>query len=50
MAAFNVIRAASYFSEYLRAKLAAGLMFYMMTQKPKIDSLSEAGEKKVSVI
>lgn len=47
MAALTVVRAASYFPEYLRAKLSAGLIFSMMSQKPRIDSFSEAGEKKV---
>uniref|UniRef100_A0A915BU20 ABC-type xenobiotic transporter n=1 Tax=Parascaris univalens TaxID=6257 RepID=A0A915BU20_PARUN len=43
MASVTVLAAASYFPEYIRARLSAGLMFHMMNRKPKIDNLSEAG-------
>ena len=37
---------ASYFPEYTRAKLSAGLIFHMLKQEPGIDNLSEGGERK----
>ncbi|KAI6195927.1 Multidrug resistance protein pgp-3 [Aphelenchoides besseyi] len=43
MASFTVMMAATYFPEYLRARVAAGLMFQMMETKPKIDSNSTTG-------
>ncbi|CAD5216666.1 unnamed protein product [Bursaphelenchus xylophilus] len=43
MASITVIAAASFFPEYIRAKVAAGLMFKMMRHETKIDSLSDAG-------
>ncbi|KAI6184692.1 P-GlycoProtein related [Aphelenchoides bicaudatus] len=38
MASFTVMGAANYIPEYLRARIAAGLMFGMMNEKPKICS------------
>lgn len=43
MAALLIIAAATYFPEYIKARLSAGLMFTMMKEKPKIDSLSNGG-------
>ncbi|KAI6170210.1 Multidrug resistance protein pgp-3 [Aphelenchoides besseyi] len=43
MASFTLMSAATYFPEYLRARVAAGLMFQMMETKPKINSNSTAG-------
>ncbi|VDM47070.1 unnamed protein product [Toxocara canis] len=43
MASVTVLAAASYFPEYIRARLSAGLMFHMMDRAPQIDNLSEAG-------
>lgn len=39
--------ASSYFPEYLKAKFAAGLIFKMLADEPKIDSLSKGGKKPV---
>lgn len=47
MASVTVLAAASYFPEYIRARLSAGLMFHMMNRTPKIDNLSEAGLRQV---
>ncbi|KAI6230482.1 Multidrug resistance protein pgp-3 [Aphelenchoides fujianensis] len=43
MASFTVMMAATYFPEYIKARVAAGFIFHMMEAKPKIDSNSEAG-------
>ncbi|CAD5212275.1 unnamed protein product [Bursaphelenchus okinawaensis] len=45
LASITVIAAASFFPEYIRAKVAAGLMFKMMRHETKIDSLSDNGMK-----
>uniref|UniRef100_A0A914DVT8 p-glycoprotein n=1 Tax=Acrobeloides nanus TaxID=290746 RepID=A0A914DVT8_9BILA len=37
--------AASYFPEYSKARLAAGIIFKMLGEKPKIDSLMPGGKK-----
>ncbi|VDM84118.1 unnamed protein product, partial [Strongylus vulgaris] len=37
--------AASYFPEYIRARISAGIMFTMMRRRPKIDNMSYQGEK-----
>jgi ABC-type multidrug transport system fused ATPase/permease subunit len=44
MASFSIIAAATYFPEYIRAKVSAGLMFNMMQEQPAIDSTNEAGK------
>ncbi|RCN29758.1 ABC transporter transmembrane region [Ancylostoma caninum] len=36
---------ASYFPEYIRARISAGIMFTMMRKRPKIDNMSHQGEK-----
>lgn len=46
----GVMTAAAYFPEYVKARIAAGLMFSMIREEPKIDNMSEAGEKKVQKI
>ncbi|KAH7724074.1 Bile salt export pump [Aphelenchoides avenae] len=43
MASITIMAAAAFFPEYLRARIAAGLMFTMKDRKAKIDNLSEAG-------
>uniref|UniRef100_A0A1I8A8S6 ABC-type xenobiotic transporter n=1 Tax=Steinernema glaseri TaxID=37863 RepID=A0A1I8A8S6_9BILA len=43
MASMTVLAAASYFPEYLRARLSAGLLFGLMNKKSKIDNMSEEG-------
>uniref|UniRef100_A0A914YXD8 ABC transporter domain-containing protein n=1 Tax=Panagrolaimus superbus TaxID=310955 RepID=A0A914YXD8_9BILA len=45
VATLMIMATASYFPEYTRAKLSAGLIFHMLKQEPKIDSLSDVGEK-----
>ncbi|KAK6041796.1 ABC transporter, ATP-binding protein, partial [Cooperia oncophora] len=45
MASMSVMMAASYFPEYIRARISAGVMFTMMRQRPKIDNMSHQGEK-----
>lgn len=37
--------AASYFPEYNKAKLAAGIIFKMLKEKPSFDSFTEEGKK-----
>uniref|UniRef100_A0A7E4W3A9 ABC-type xenobiotic transporter n=1 Tax=Panagrellus redivivus TaxID=6233 RepID=A0A7E4W3A9_PANRE len=37
--------AAAYFPEYNKAKIAAGIIFKMLSEKPKFDSFSEEGYK-----
>lgn len=39
----------AYFPEYVRARFSAGLIFSMLREQPKIDSLSESGAKPVMV-
>ncbi|CAD5227451.1 unnamed protein product [Bursaphelenchus xylophilus] len=43
MAAITIINASSYLPEYIRARVAAGLLFKIMRQEPLIDSMSEGG-------
>ncbi|MCP9262070.1 Multidrug resistance protein pgp-3 [Dirofilaria immitis] len=43
VAALIVIIAASFFPEYLQARVSANLMFHMKDQMPLIDNLSEVG-------
>ncbi|VDL78488.1 unnamed protein product [Nippostrongylus brasiliensis] len=45
MASMSLMIAASYFPEYIRARISAGVMFTMMRQRPKIDNMSHQGEK-----
>ncbi|PIO52328.1 ABC transporter, ATP-binding protein [Teladorsagia circumcincta] len=45
MASMSVMMAASYFPEYIRARISAGVMFTMMRQRPKIDNMSHQGDK-----
>ncbi|EYB91745.1 hypothetical protein Y032_0202g1767 [Ancylostoma ceylanicum] len=45
MASFSMMTAASYFPEYIRARISAGIMFTMMRKRPKIDNMSHQGEK-----
>lgn len=47
MASIMIMNVAAYFPEYLRAKIAAGFMFSLILQRPKIDNLSERGLKIV---
>jgi ATP-binding cassette subfamily B (MDR/TAP) protein 1 len=49
MASITVMNTASYFPEYLRARIAAGLMFQMARKQPRIDSLSTQGITTVRV-
>ncbi|KAE9546488.1 hypothetical protein FO519_010300, partial [Halicephalobus sp. NKZ332] len=43
MAAMIISTSASYFPEYIKARISAGLMFRMMRENPKIDNLSQSG-------
>ena len=43
MAAMSISASASYFPEYIKARISAGLMFGMLREIPKIDNLSESG-------
>ncbi|VDO18743.1 unnamed protein product [Heligmosomoides polygyrus] len=45
MASMSLMIAASYFPEYIRARISAGIMFTMMRQRPKVDNMSHQGEK-----
>lgn len=45
VASITIITAASFFPEYIRAKVSAGIMFKMMRQPARIDSLSDQGLK-----
>ncbi|KAJ1346260.1 Multidrug resistance protein pgp-3 [Parelaphostrongylus tenuis] len=45
MAAMSMMTAASYFPEYVRARISAGIMFTMMRQRPNVDNMSHQGEK-----
>jgi hypothetical protein len=47
MASITFLSVASYFPEYVRARVSAGLMFTMMDRTPKIDNLSESGNRDV---
>ncbi|CBJ25073.1 P-GlycoProtein related [Caenorhabditis elegans] len=44
MASMSVMMAASYFPEYVRARISAGIMFTMIRQKAKIDNRGLTGE------
>uniref|UniRef100_A0A914QTI9 ABC-type xenobiotic transporter n=1 Tax=Panagrolaimus davidi TaxID=227884 RepID=A0A914QTI9_9BILA len=43
VASITIIAAATYFPEYLRARLSAQIMFEMMNEKPKINAMAETG-------
>uniref|UniRef100_A0A1I8ESW6 ABC-type xenobiotic transporter n=1 Tax=Wuchereria bancrofti TaxID=6293 RepID=A0A1I8ESW6_WUCBA len=43
MASFTALAAASFLSEYVRARISANLTFHIKNQIPLIDNLSEAG-------
>uniref|UniRef100_A0A8R1DLX2 ABC-type xenobiotic transporter n=1 Tax=Caenorhabditis japonica TaxID=281687 RepID=A0A8R1DLX2_CAEJA len=45
MASMSVMMAASYFPEYVRARISAGIMFTMIRQKAGIDNRGINGEK-----
>ncbi|GMT16682.1 hypothetical protein PFISCL1PPCAC_7979, partial [Pristionchus fissidentatus] len=45
VASMGLIAFGTYFPEYVRARLSAGLLFKMLNLSPKIDSLSEEGAK-----
>ncbi len=40
---------ATYFPEYVRARMSAGLIFKMLQEQPKIDSSNPAGIEMVSL-
>lgn len=42
--------ASAYFPEYSKAKFAAGLIFKMLGEKPKIDNMSKGGKQTVFVL
>uniref|UniRef100_A0A158PBN0 ABC transporter, ATP-binding protein n=1 Tax=Angiostrongylus cantonensis TaxID=6313 RepID=A0A158PBN0_ANGCA len=44
MASMSMMTAASYFPEYIRARISAGIMFTMMRQRPNVDNMSHQGE------
>ncbi|KHJ75177.1 ABC transporter, ATP-binding protein, partial [Oesophagostomum dentatum] len=44
-ASMSLIAFATYFPEYVRARLSAALLFQMLNEKPRIDSLSPYGSK-----
>ncbi|KAI1704532.1 ABC transporter transmembrane region domain-containing protein [Ditylenchus destructor] len=44
MGSFAVMMTTAYFPEYLKAKIAAGLMFAILSKEPKIDGMSDAGD------
>uniref|UniRef100_A0AC35U4S4 Multidrug resistance protein 1 n=1 Tax=Rhabditophanes sp. KR3021 TaxID=114890 RepID=A0AC35U4S4_9BILA len=44
-ATMSLLSFATYFPEYVRARLSAGLIFKMLSQKPAIDSMSDEGLK-----
>ncbi|KAK6048318.1 hypothetical protein COOONC_14177 [Cooperia oncophora] len=44
-ASMSLIAFATYFPEYVRARLSAALLFQMLRDKPKIDSLSPLGKQ-----
>ncbi|TMS33677.1 hypothetical protein L596_001389 [Steinernema carpocapsae] len=41
----SLLAFATYFPEYVRARLSAGLIFAMLEEQPKIDSLSKGGKQ-----
>ncbi|VDK56052.1 unnamed protein product, partial [Cylicostephanus goldi] len=43
-ASMSIIAFATYFPEYVRARLSASLLFQMLNEKPKIDSMSTLGK------
>uniref|UniRef100_A0AC34FTU9 p-glycoprotein n=1 Tax=Panagrolaimus sp. ES5 TaxID=591445 RepID=A0AC34FTU9_9BILA len=45
VAAIVIIAAATYFPEYLRARLSAQIMFDMINEKPKINAMDQNGQK-----
>ncbi|KAI6211343.1 Multidrug resistance protein pgp-3 [Aphelenchoides besseyi] len=45
MASISIMTAATYFPEYLRARVSAGLMFKMMNEEPSIDSMAKGGKQ-----
>uniref|UniRef100_A0A7E4VAL1 ABC-type xenobiotic transporter n=1 Tax=Panagrellus redivivus TaxID=6233 RepID=A0A7E4VAL1_PANRE len=45
IAAIVMVTTSSYFPEYLKARLSAGIMFQMMNEAPRIDGLSPGGLK-----
>ncbi|CAI4232536.1 unnamed protein product [Auanema sp. JU1783] len=44
MASVSVMAAASYFPEYIRARISAGVLFAMIRQESKIDNMSHVGD------
>ncbi|VDM58341.1 unnamed protein product [Angiostrongylus costaricensis] len=49
-ASISLLAFATYFPEYVRARLSAALLFQMLRQKPKIDSVSPHGKRSVGLI
>ena len=49
MAAILISSSASYFPEYVKARISAGLMFGMIRREPSIDNLAEGGIMAVSL-
>ncbi len=47
-AGFALGLVSAYFPEYIKAKISAALIFKMINEKPKIDSMSTTGLKPVS--
>jgi len=41
--------ASAYFPEYMKAKLAAGLIFKMLETEPKVDNMSDSGDRADSI-
>jgi len=41
--------ASAYFPEYMKAKLAAGLIFKMLETEPKVDNMSDSGDSAGSI-
>ncbi|KHJ97250.1 ABC transporter transmembrane region [Oesophagostomum dentatum] len=41
----GIMMAASYFPEFIRARISAGIMFTMMRSVPKIDNMSNVGKR-----
>lgn len=50
VASMSLISFGTYFPEYVRARLSAGLLFKMLNLTPSIDSLSDEGKKPVSMV
>ncbi|KAI1718396.1 ABC transporter transmembrane region domain-containing protein [Ditylenchus destructor] len=44
MGSFAIMMTTAYFPEFLKAKIAAGLMFAILAKEPKIDGMSDAGD------